>query len=536
MNRTFLSAVLAAALCIDISTAGAASLYAPASTFKLDGMNPHSAVIADFNADGTDDLAAVFPIIDKLSGAVTGSRLNFLAGNAAGNLKIETTASRPFDVRSMATGDFDGDGQPDLAVAQKLPAGGSVECGANEGPVIYFGFHKEVQPDIRYGGCVTSVAAADLTALDANGDGLDDLIIGDELLLGDGSFTPSATLPAGDKNIADINGDGIPDAMTGTEAVCGLGDGTFAACAVLANDILVDTNANGQIVTGNGYNTSALNDAVMNRASQPSADLNGDGIDDFVGWAVTSLRTPIVTYWRSRSWHLTTVRSFRKRAGAGRGSGYYISRRMWLYSCYTSNYPRTGWQQVSYSSNTVVPATSALRISLVGADGSINQGTGVDVSGVFRALMLTDTDEDGIVDVLANIGQATSAPYEVTWDTSGLMTGAYTLKAVATDSAGNRATAKISVTVNGAAPAPAPAPAPTPSTAQPTGQTIEFAGVVSEVGSGYFVVGGLRVNYNATSIMKYNTSTSTPKVGDAVQGKADEYSDGTGVAIKAEFG
>ena len=125
MNRTFIIAVLAVACSFAVSTAGAASLYGVAATSKLDGMNPHSAVIADFNSDGTDDLAAVFPIIDNMTGATTGSRLNFLAGNAAGNLKIETTESLPFDVRSMATGDFDGDGQPDLAIAQKLPDGGS---------------------------------------------------------------------------------------------------------------------------------------------------------------------------------------------------------------------------------------------------------------------------------------------------------------------------------------------------------------------------------------------------------------------------
>ena len=682
MNRTFSIAAWLAAISFYVPVAGAASLYGTASTFKLDGMSPHSAVIADFNVDGTDDLAAVFPIIDKLSGAITGSRLNFLVGNADGNLKIETTESLPFDVRSMATGDFDGDGQPDLAVAQKLPAGGSAECGVSEGTVIYFGFHKEVQPVISYAGCVTSVPAADLTTLDANGDGLDDLVIGDELLLGngDGSFTPSATLPTGDKNVADINGDGVLDVMTSTEAVCGIGDGTYTPCQAIANDVLVDTDANGQIVTINyslyGGGTRALSDATLKIPKQPTADLDGNGNDDFVGWAVISLKTPIITYWRSCSWRLTTVRSFHKRARSGRGSGYYRSRRMWLYSCSTSNTERVGWEKISYTSNKIVPGTSALRVSLVLADGSVEQITGPSVDGVFRAIQLTDTDEDGNVDVLASIGQAnneghienhpdypswtlfpgngdgtfgapvdsglaldyampgdwngdglmdfgryitpidsehllsvvfhapptgvtsppepapappapavdttppsvaitapsaadsvsgqviisatvsddtavaevvfkynettigqaTSPPYQVSWDTGGLMTGAYTLKAVAADSAGNRATAKITVTVNATAPAPEPTPEPTPSSTQPTGQTIEFEGVVTEVGNGYFVAGGIRVNYNATSIMKYNGSQSTPTVGDPVQGKADEYSDGTALAIKAEFG
>ena len=80
MNRTLLAAALLAACSLSVPVAGAVSLYGGAATFKLDGMNPHSAVVADFNADGRDDLAAVFPIIDKLSGATSGSRLNFLAG------------------------------------------------------------------------------------------------------------------------------------------------------------------------------------------------------------------------------------------------------------------------------------------------------------------------------------------------------------------------------------------------------------------------------------------------------------------------
>ena len=108
----------------------------------------------------------------------------------------------------------------------------------------------------------------------------------------------------------------------------------------------------------------------------------------------------------------------------------------------------------------------------------------------------------------------------------------------ASAAASSSASATITVSVNATAPDPAPEPDPdpAPSSAQPTGETIEFAGDVTEVGDGYFVVDGLHVNYDATSVMKYDDSQgSTPMVGDSVEGKADEYSDGSGLAIKAEF-
>ena len=117
MNRRLTTSLLAAMLSLAAYTIPAGAFYELAATFKFDGENPHSGVVADFNADGIDDIAAVFPLLDKITGAVIGSRVNFLVGDGLGGMKVETTVSLPFDVRSMATGDFDGDGQPDLAVA-----------------------------------------------------------------------------------------------------------------------------------------------------------------------------------------------------------------------------------------------------------------------------------------------------------------------------------------------------------------------------------------------------------------------------------
>jgi hypothetical protein len=72
---------------------------------------------------------------------------------------------------------------------------------------------------------------------------------------------------------------------------------------------------------------------------------------------------------------------------------------------------------------------------------------------------------------------------------------------------------------------------------QPTGETIEFEGTVTEVGSGYFSVDGSRVNVDASSTIKFQDGAGPDiRVGDPVQGKGAELTDGSLLAVKAELG
>lgn len=591
------SPFLAATLVVLAHAAPAAGFFEPAVDFKFDGENPHSGVVADFNADGIDDIAAVFPQLHKVTDAVIGSRVNFLVGDGLGGMKVETTFTLPFDVRSMATGDFDDDGQPDLAVAQLKDAGEiDAYCDDQEGIVVFFGDHDEVQPTLEFAGCETSMGVGSLRVFDADGDGFDDLIVGDEVGLGDGGggFVPVATLRPGEKNIIDLNVDGIPDVVTTTETVCGLGDGSFASCAPVGNDPLVAVDGNSMIVTS----AAVSNPAVLAVAEQPTADLNGDGIDDLLGWAVTSLEVPTETYWRSCGWRLTTVRTFRKRGRAGRGSGYYTSRRIYMYSCSTRSYPVAGWQQITYSLNRVIPATSALRATLVLPDDTVEQVQGDEIPGLVRAMQLGDVDGDGVVDVLASIGRANNAgqitahpdfpgwtlmrgngdgtfadpepselPREATmpgdFDGDGFTDYGWYLTPLDNEH-GVAVSFHVPMAVADPAPAPTPdpvadpvptpepapapvpdpelTPAPTPdpvqgTDAQPTGKTVEFGGTVSEVGNGWFSVDGKRVDIGASSTIKFQDGAAPAiQVGDPVEGKAEEYTDGGLTVVKAEFG
>ena len=399
----------------------------------------------------------------------------------------------------------------------------------------------------------------------------------------------------GEKNIVDLNADGVMDIVTESETVCGQGDGSFAACVPVDNQPLVPVDADGMIVTQGkrslyGSSPSVTNPAVLPVAEQATADLNGDGIDDLVGWAVTSLETPIETYWRSCGWQLTTVRSFHKRARSGRGSGYYRSRRMWLYRCSTRNYPIAGWEEITHSLNRVIPATTALRVTLIHPDDTVEQLEGPDIPGVIRAMQLTDVDGDGVIDLLASIGEANNAGqildhpdypdwtlfpgngdgtfgdpewselplkasmpgdfdgdgytdygwYETPFDSEHLVSVSFHIPmAPATPDpvpAPDPAPAPAPEPTPEAAPAPGPDPAPDTG-AQPTGATVEFAGTVTEVGNGYFSVDGQRVNVDATSIIKFQDGAGPDiQVGDPVEGKGAEFTDDSLLAVKAEFG
>lgn len=571
--------------CSGIASAQSGSPYFdPEVTFKFDGENPYSGVIADFNADDIDDIAAVFPVLDKITGAIIGSRINFLIGNVTANMKVEGTLTLPFNVQSMATGDFNGDGEPDLAVASLKDNGDEDDlCGTDEGITIFIGSHKEVEPVMTFTECLTSVPTGDLLVFDANLDGLDDLAVGDHLMLsnGDGSFYEGDLLPAGDKNPIDINGDGYMDVVTLDKTECGNANGFFDACPALPSFPLVPTDAEGMIVTTGQYSvysgtSSMRNHAVWPAALQPSADLNNDGVDDLMGWAVSSLLVPTETYWRSCGWRMTTVRSFHKRAGSGRGSGYYRTRRMYLYSCSTSTHAISGWEQVTYSLNRVIPNSTVLRATLISQNGSQQQIDSMQVPGVIRTMQLTDVDGDGNVDALAQVGKSNNAgeilghPDYPGWtlfpgngdgtfgepQTSSLAAEAR----IPGDFNGDGFTdfgwyvtpfdSEHLVSVNFHVPMATTEPAPVPdlvpttdpapdtgSTATPMGETVELEGEVTAVGNGYFAMDGQRIEITGDSTIKFNDGAGpTIQVGDAVQGKADEYSDGSLVAVKFEFG
>ncbi|PYM87134.1 MAG: hypothetical protein DME09_00365, partial [Candidatus Rokuibacteriota bacterium] len=143
---------------------------------------------------------------------------------------------------SVAMGDFDGDGKPDLAVANGGSNDVSVLLGNGDGT-----FKPAKNYEAGLGGGPLWVAVGDF-----NLDGKLDLVVANSssdsvgVLLGngDGTFRPSVTFPAGGTApqsvaVGDFNGDGKPDLAVASyysnnvTVLIGNGDGTFQTARVV---------------------------------------------------------------------------------------------------------------------------------------------------------------------------------------------------------------------------------------------------------------------------------------------------------------
>ena len=214
-----------------------------------------------------------------------------------------------FSANAIATGDFNSDGIPDLAMASN--SGVSVALGKGDGTF---------RPRVNYavGGVPLFIAVADL-----NGDGHLDLVtanVGNSIsvLIGNGDGTYKASVNykvlGGPLSIAvgDFNGDGKPDLLvgcynfqysSGLSLLLNNGDGTFgqaknfdsslAPTAVVAGDFNHDgkldaatINRNGvSVILGNGDGTFQA-PVTYSTGEYPEGlavgDLNGDGNLDLV--------------------------------------------------------------------------------------------------------------------------------------------------------------------------------------------------------------------------------------------------------------
>jgi len=180
---------------------------APGSPFLV-GLAPVSVAAGDFNGDGKLDLA----IANQNDNTVI-----VLLGTGTGG--FTAAPGSPFavgaDPQSVAVGDFNGDGKPDLAIANKNDNTVTVLLGTGTG-----GFITAPGSPLPVGTNPTSVAAGDF-----NGDGKPDLAIANAgsnsvtVLLGSGTggFTAATGGPfavgsfPSSVAIGDFNRDGKPD-------------------------------------------------------------------------------------------------------------------------------------------------------------------------------------------------------------------------------------------------------------------------------------------------------------------------------------
>jgi hypothetical protein len=228
---------------------------------------PYAVVAADLNHDGNLDL-----VVDNHAG-----QISVLLGNGDGTFQNAVYYAAGSNPLSVALGDFNGDGKPDIAVANKVSNNVSILLGNGDGTF---------QPAVNYGAGTSPVRIA---AGDFNGDQQLDLAVANSasnnlsLLFGNGNgtFQTAVNLSTGQGPsavaVGDFNGDSKTDLVVtnhtdGTVGVyLGNGDGTFQTPVTYAA-----TNAEFVAVADlNGDNAPDL--VVSNSSGGVSVLLNTGG-------------------------------------------------------------------------------------------------------------------------------------------------------------------------------------------------------------------------------------------------------------------
>lgn len=247
-----------------------------AHTEYATGPGPVRIAAVDLNKDGKMDLVVAN------SQADAAHSVSILIGNGDGTFQTHRDVPGAPNANSIAVGDFNHDGNPDIATSSNSPVNAIyVSLGDGKGGFtaqkMTTGFGQQPQPgENRY--LVSGIAWADF-----NRDGKDDLyyiqccggfdveigawgvLIGN----GDGTFTDhlvsTLSVPR-DVISVDINQDGLSDVLL-----------PYAGCHTPCEGVIAEVN------NGNGTFTQAANTAISDNVPGAAVfDIEGDGLKDFV--------------------------------------------------------------------------------------------------------------------------------------------------------------------------------------------------------------------------------------------------------------
>jgi hypothetical protein len=225
--------------CFALQQPAHAAQFSPAVNYPT-GINPFGVAVGDFNRDGIPDLV----VANAYQVGGTGT-VSILLGNGDGTFRAggEFNAGGN-ETTTVAVGDFNGDGKPDLVVANYAGGGGPANVGVMLGngdgtfmPAVIYAAGTE--PDFVAVGDFNGDGNLDFAAASAfsppGSPGTVSIFLG----RGDGTFAPEGSYQTGfaaaSIAIADLNGDGRLDLSVANEnsdnvsILLGKGDGTFQA-------------------------------------------------------------------------------------------------------------------------------------------------------------------------------------------------------------------------------------------------------------------------------------------------------------------
>jgi hypothetical protein len=209
------------------------------------GTYPYALVSGDFTGNGQVEMAVANAGADPASGQKAQGYVSIF-DNHGGNFASVSDIPTGFNTAGIAAGDFNKDGNLDLAAANF--GSNSVSLLRNKGKAF---FYDDQEKDLAAGTNPAGIACADF-----NGDGIPDLVVANWgsnsisvfLGKGDGSFNARQDFPTGRNPlmiaVSDFSRDGHLDVAVTSIAdekvsiLLGRGDGTFG----LKNDVSVDTD------------------------------------------------------------------------------------------------------------------------------------------------------------------------------------------------------------------------------------------------------------------------------------------------------